>query len=279
MKLTVLLDNNTLIDRYFLGEPGVSYLIEENGKRILFDTGYSDAFLRNAQKMKIDLLDLDHIVLSHGHLDHTWGLDALIRLYTEAKIEGLEYIEPDVIAHPLIFNSRTYPGLEEIGTLLCYDKLSRILRLRLSDKPLWLTDNIVFLGEIPRVFDFELDPLESKILIEGKEIDDELADDTALAIKTKNGIVVVTGCSHSGICNIIEYAKKICNDDRIVDVIGGFHLLNPPEAKIKGTVDYFSKLNAREVHACHCTDLDSKIALSGVCELKEVGCGLKIEYQ
>ena len=278
MKLTVLLDNNTLIDRYFLGEPGVSYLIEERGKRILFDTGYSDAFICNAQKMKIDLLDLDHIVLSHAHLDHTWGLDPLIRLYTEAKIEGMEHSEPDVIAHPLVFNSRTYPGLEEIGTLLTPEKLSRIFSLRLSSKPMWLTENIVFLGEIPRRFDFEHDPLESRICVDGKEKEDELKDDTALVVKAENGLVIITGCSHSGICNIIEYAREVCSEDRIVDVIGGFHLLDPPEEKIRGTIDYFSKLDIKEVHACHCTDLGSKIALSKVCDLKEVGCGLQLEF-
>ncbi|TQD27669.1 MBL fold metallo-hydrolase [Methanolobus vulcani] len=279
MKLTVLIDNNTLIDRYFLGEPGVSYLIEADDKKILFDTGYSDAFIRNAQKTNINLLDVDHIVLSHAHLDHTWGLDPLIKLYTEAQIENLEHSEPDLIAHPLIFNSRTYPGIPEIGTLLSADKVSRIFRLRLSSEPLWLTENVVFLGEIPRIFDFEQDLPESKIIIDGKESDDELLDDTALAIKTKNGLVIVTGCSHSGICNIIEYAKEVCNEENIVDIIGGFHLLNPPETKIKGTVDYFQNLKATEVHACHCTDLESKIALSAVCNLKEVGCGLQLGYK
>jgi len=68
VKLTVLLDNNTFIDRYFLGEPGVSYFIEADGQKVLFDVGYSDAFIRNALKLNINLLDVDIIVLSHGHL-------------------------------------------------------------------------------------------------------------------------------------------------------------------------------------------------------------------
>jgi len=84
MKLNVLVDNNTLIDRYFLGEPAVSYFIENNGDRILFDAGYSDIFIKNAIKMGIDLLDLDFIVLSHAHLDHTWGLGHLVQYYAEA---------------------------------------------------------------------------------------------------------------------------------------------------------------------------------------------------
>jgi 7,8-dihydropterin-6-yl-methyl-4-(beta-D-ribofuranosyl)aminobenzene 5'-phosphate synthase len=278
MRLTVLLDNNTLIDRYFLGEPGVSYLIEENGKRILFDTGYSDAFIRNAYRMKIDLLDLDHIVLSHAHLDHTWGLDAIARLFTEAKIEGNAHRDPTVVAHPLVFNTRTYEGIGEAGTLVCAQKLSRIFRLQLSSEPLWLSDNVVFLGEIPRVFDFEHEPLASKVIIEGKEEDDILADDSALAVKTGKGLVIVTGCSHSGICNIIEYAKNICGEERVRDVIGGLHLLRPTESKIRGTVEYFRKLRPDEVHACHCTDLDSKIALSKVSNVREVGSGLRLEY-
>ncbi|WP_126475195.1 MBL fold metallo-hydrolase, partial [Klebsiella pneumoniae] len=69
MRLTVLVDNNTLIDRYLIGEPGVSYLIEYDGQKILFDTGYSDVFLKNAQTLKIDLTSIDSIVFSHGHND------------------------------------------------------------------------------------------------------------------------------------------------------------------------------------------------------------------
>jgi 7,8-dihydropterin-6-yl-methyl-4-(beta-D-ribofuranosyl)aminobenzene 5'-phosphate synthase len=106
MKLTVLVDNNTLIDRYFYGEPGVSYFIEDEGNKILFDLGYSDVFIKNAQKLNIDLLNLDFVVLSHGHLDHTWGLDPLIRLYTEAIIENLNHKNPIIIAHPLTFYSK-----------------------------------------------------------------------------------------------------------------------------------------------------------------------------
>lgn len=72
MKLTVLVDNNTLIDRYFVGEPALSFFIEVGGENILFDTVYSDAFLKNAERMGINLRELDVVVLSHGHVDHTW---------------------------------------------------------------------------------------------------------------------------------------------------------------------------------------------------------------
>ena len=80
MKLTVLVDNNTTIDRYFLGEPALSFLIEDGEARVLFDAGYSDAFVQNAAKLGVDLTRITQIVLSHGHDDHTRGLPALFAL-------------------------------------------------------------------------------------------------------------------------------------------------------------------------------------------------------
>ena len=278
MKLTVLMDNNTLIDRYFLAEPGVSYLVEVDGKRILFDVGYSEAFITNARKLAIDLLDVDFVVLSHAHLDHTWGLIPLIRLYTEALIEGLPYKKPTLVTHPLTLSSRTYGDLTEAGSLLQEDKLSGYFHLELSREPVYLTERLVFLGEIERTNEFEARSPMGKILEAGVEKDDFLFDDSALAYKSPDGLVIITGCSHAGICNIVEYAKKVCGDHRVVDIIGGFHLLNPSEEQLQGTITYMESLHPGSVHACHCTDLNSKIALSKVVDLEEVGVGLTLEY-
>ncbi len=278
MKLTVLMDNNTLIDRYFLAEPGVSYLIEVDGKRILFDVGYSGAFITNARKLSIDLLDVDFVVLSHAHLDHTWGLIPLIRLYTEALIEGLPTKQPTLVTHPLTLSSRTYGDLTEAGSLLQEDKLCGYFHLELSREPVYLTERLVFLGEIERTNEFEAKSPMGKILEGGVEKDDFLFDDSALAYKSPDGLVIITGCSHAGICNIVEYAKMVYGDDRVVDIIGGFHLLDPSEEQLQGTITYMKSLHPGSVHACHCTDLNSKIALSKVVNLEEVGVGLKLEY-
>jgi 7,8-dihydropterin-6-yl-methyl-4-(beta-D-ribofuranosyl)aminobenzene 5'-phosphate synthase len=279
MRLTVLVDNNTLIDRYFYGEPGVSYFIEDEGKRTLFDVGYSDVFIRNAQKMNINLLDIDFLVVSHGHLDHTWGLDPLIRLYTEAIIEEIDYKKPTLVAHPLTFLTRTLNGLGEIGSTISEAKLSKHLQIELSKEPVWLTEGLVFLGEIERTNDFEAKKPIGKVIKDDLEEDDHLIDDSVLVHKSSRGLVIITGCSHAGICNIVAYAKKICEDDRIIDIIGGFHLLSPPEDQLQGTLKYMKALQPTEVHACHCTDLSSKIALSKVVNLKEVGVGLTLEYE
>ncbi len=278
MKLTVLIDNNTLIDRYFIGEPGVSYLIETDGKKIVFDVGYSDAFITNARKMDIDLLNVDFVVLSHGHLDHTWGFSPFVELYTEGVIEGKNVKQPVLIAHPLALSSKTIDNLVEIGSLYTEEKLSGFFQLQLSREPVYLTERLVFLGEIERTNDFEAKHPIGKTVDNGVEKDDFLLDDSALAYKSPEGLIIITGCSHAGICNIVEHAKKICDDDRVVDIIGGFHLLNPSKKQMQGTVEYMKSLNPTAVHACHCTDLNSKIELSKVVDIKEVGVGLTIEY-
>ncbi len=278
MQLTVLLDNNTIIDRYLLGEPGLSFHIVAEGKNILFDAGYSEAFIRNASRMGVDLLKLDNIVLSHSHMDHSWGLAPLFQLFTEAMIEGQGNPKPEFTAHPDVFLSRTVDGLPEIGSFLTEQTVSNFCTMRMSNEPLWLTDKLVFLGEIPRNNDFEA--LESMGQIRTKDgtKDCFIHEDSALAYRSDDGLVIITGCSHAGICNIIEYAREVCGEKRIRDVIGGFHLLNPPQKQMQGTLDHFSKLQAQRIFACHCTDLAAKIKLSAVANICEVGVGLKITY-
>lgn len=274
MKLTVLVDNNTIIDRYFLGEPGVSYFIQDDNYNILFDTGYSDIFIKNAYKMKIDINNINSIVISHGHNDHTWGLPYLIKHYSEST----KYNKPKLIAHPMTFLNKWASDSGDIGSMVSEEKLRRHFEMNLSKSPVWLTDKILFLGEIERKNDFENKLPIGKVEYGGHEVDDYVIDDSALVYKGKSGLVIITGCSHSGICNIIEYAKKICDDNRIADVIGGFHLLNPSQEVLTKTCEYMEKNNINKVHAGHCTDLKSKVQLSNVTNVEEIGVGLVLQY-
>lgn len=278
MQLTVLLDNNTFIDRYFYGEPGVSYLVEEKNIKILFDVGYSDAFIKNAQKMNISLFDVDFIVLSHGHIDHTGGLEPLVKYYLETAIEKIPHKTPTIIAHPLAFATKKMEDFEDIGSLMPENKLSFHFKLNTSKAPLWLSDDLVFLGEIPRKNDFEAQKPMGKRVINNVTEEDDLSDDSAMVYKSLQGLIIITGCSHSGICNIVEYAKTVCREKRIVDIIGGFHLLQPGDVQLQKTLEYMKQLKPAAVHACHCTDLKSKIALSGIVRLQEVGVGLRLVY-
>lgn len=111
-----------------------------------------------------------------------------------------------------------------------------------------------------------------------REKDDFVLDDSALVYKAPHGLVTITGCSLAGICNLVEQAKRIYGEDRVVDIVGGLHLLEPPAVQLSGTLKYPKALAPGSVHAYHCTDLGSKIALSQVVSLKEVGVGLVLEY-
>lgn len=278
MKLTVLLDNNTFIDQYYLGEPGVSYFIEVDHKKVLFDVGYSDAFLSNAQKAGIELKDIDFVILSHGHLDHTRGLPYLVRYLQKGDQSEKISKKVSLVTSPVTFTGRKIKGTREIGPNMTADSLSEAFELNLSATPVFITKNLVYLGEIPRVTTFEADKPLGKVVTDFGEKPDYLLDDSALVYRSETGLVIITGCSHSGICNIIEYAKKVMNDDRILDIVGGLHLLDPSKTKLSCTLSYLKDLNPRTLHACHCTDLRSKIALANVVKLEEVGSGMVLEY-
>ncbi len=163
-----------------------------------------------------------------------------------------------------------------MGCLLSQEKLAKHFPLQLSAQPKALSSKLTFLGEIPRRNNFETNLTFGRK--EGADEDDQVIDDSALVYHSSKGLIIITGCSHAGICNIIEYAKEVCGDNRVVDIIGGFHLLNPPAQQLEGTLSYLEALQPESVHACHCTDLSAKIALSRVIRLKEVGVGLSIKY-
>jgi 7,8-dihydropterin-6-yl-methyl-4-(beta-D-ribofuranosyl)aminobenzene 5'-phosphate synthase len=276
MEITVLVDNNTLIDRYFFAEPGLSLLVQDGETTVLFDTGYSDIFLKNAAKMGKDLTALDYLVLSHNHLDHTWGLEPLIKYFAELDIEKRTFTRPAVVAHPEVFVSVDNEHFREFGCLLSEAKMAKHFSLQLSAQPRALSSRLTFLGEIPRRNDFEGNCTFGRK--EGANDADYVIDDSALVYHSRNGLVIITGCSHAGICNIIEYAKEVCGDDRVVDIIGGLHLQKPSARQLEKTISYLDALQPESVHACHCTDLASKIALSRVTRIEEVGVGLSIKY-
>lgn len=113
---------------------------------------------------------------------------------------------------------------------------------------------------------------------DGRIADDKLLDDTALAFRTEKGLVIITGCSHSGICNIVEQAKSVCGEERILDITGGLHLLAPDRSSLQKMVSYLRNLQLASLHACHCTSLSSKIALSDGSPLQEVGVRMTISW-
>lgn len=271
MKITVLVDNYVPNKYDLYGEPSFSCYLEDENLKILFDIGISDTPLKNAKRLKIDLSKIDYIVLSHGHLDHTWGLGPYIRKFGKSDQRKL-------VCHPYALkpkkDKRENIGIK--GTEADIEKNFEVIRTK---EPYWLNSKIVFLGEIERNTTFEnMKPL-GKTKINEKYIDDFLLDDSALAIDTDDGIVILTGCSHSGICNIIEQAKRVSKNNKVRMIIGGFHLQSEDNQDeiLTRTKEFLRKEDIGIVYPCHCTNLLSKIEIAKVIHIGELGSGTSIE--
>ena len=234
MKLVVLSDAKAM-DGYG-SEHGLSFLIDVDHIRILFDTGASNLFIRNAEKMGIDLGDVEAIVLSHGHFDHG---------------DGLQYVDgKTLVCHPGCFVKRyRKEGGVNLGLALTKKEIERKFKLKTSRDPLRLSEHLYFLGEIPRVNDFEA--ISTRYMLEGGE-EDHVIDDSGLACITDKGLVVVSGCAHSGICNIIEHAKKVTGMEQVEAVIGGFHL-GAIDRQTKKTIQYMHDHKIPGLFPSHCT--------------------------
>jgi 7,8-dihydropterin-6-yl-methyl-4-(beta-D-ribofuranosyl)aminobenzene 5'-phosphate synthase len=268
VKLKVLVDNNTYIDQYYCGEPAVSYYIEDENTRLLFDVGYSDLFLKNSNALGIDLKNISAIVISHGHDDHTRGL----KYYFEQNRKN----NISIIAHPDAFNEKIEDNFKICSPIL-KEELKTKCNLIFSKEPVKVSKNITFLGEIPQTNDFEDRRPIGKQIVGQTSTDDYVMDDTALVYKSEDGIYIITGCSHSGICNIIEYAKEVCKDNRVLGVIGGFHLFEVNE-QVNKTIDYLKQNNIKELYPCHCTSFAVRAEIHKVLPVKEVGVGLEINW-
>lgn len=260
MQISILADN--VAGGKFLAEHGLSYLVETDGQKILFDTGHSDVFLQNAKKMNIDIQqEVETVVLSHGHWDHG---------------NGLKYLkDKTLIAHPGIFSKRyrkkdhSYLGID-----LDNQEAEKNFRLQLSNSPVRITPKLWFLGEIPRANNFEAKST-TYVLENGEE--DFITDDSALVSIEKDALIVISGCAHSGICNICEYAKKVTGISKIGTVIGGFHLNDPGEQTQK-TLAYFRENHVQHLFPSHCTELPAKSLFLQEFRFPEIKTGMSLKF-
>jgi 7,8-dihydropterin-6-yl-methyl-4-(beta-D-ribofuranosyl)aminobenzene 5'-phosphate synthase len=244
-------------------EDGFSAYIEADGICTLFDTGQSGIFLENAKQLGTDLKP-DYIVLSHGHRDHTGGLSSI----AESPFPKL----PVCIGHPHLFY-RKFKGGNEFGIPVDKETLSRICTVSLSEGPVWLSENLLYLGAIPRIHRHELPESGRFVLVEGKELPDLLPDDTALVYRSPAGLVIISGCAHSGICNIIDYAMRITRIAEIAAVIGGIHLQTADKERIEATEEFFREKRVKALYLCHCTGSTAIRTFSRSLPVKSCKCG------
>lgn len=263
MELSVLVDNNSRGGSCLISEHGLSFFIEEYDLKLLFDCGSTDAFIKNAYNMKIDLANVTDIVLSHSHFDHIGGLLRLQSLYQKFKHIGIDFPAKNIIAHPDVFRPSESNILDNEAFHLSKEEMDKFFNLILTNKPMPLTHSLMYLGEIPtpQVVSMDYSP-----------------DESALAYKSKDGLVIISGCSHSGIDNIIEHAKYVTGVNNVNTVIGGLYLINKEEEEINRLGAYLRDQNVKRIFPCHCTDLEAKIILSKYVKIEDVATGQKYNW-
>jgi len=241
-----------------LAEHGFSAIVttttKDKSETMLLDFGFSeDVVARNAAALGVDLTKVEVAALSHGHIDHFGGL-AQVAARIGKKGLGL-------ILHPIAFRRNRYmetkqglkfrmPPLEEETVEASGFKVTK------SREPfLLLNGDVLFLGEIPRRTSFEKGLPYAFYEENGQELWDPIEDDTALAMNLgSKGLVVLSGCAHSGIINTVQYAREVTGINKVHAVMGGFHLTGPAfEAIIDDTIESMKQIGPDYVIPTHCT--------------------------
>jgi 7,8-dihydropterin-6-yl-methyl-4-(beta-D-ribofuranosyl)aminobenzene 5'-phosphate synthase len=257
LSITTLSENTAGMDG-LLGEWGLSFLVESDEAKVLFDTGQSFSTVHNAELLDVDLSQVDKIVLSHGHFDHTGGL--LLVLGKMGK-------EIEVIAHPDIWQAK-YAAREGeepryIGIPFSRPELENLgARFKLTTEPVAISNSIMTSGEVPMVTDYE--DIEPFLVVKnnGNFEPDIFRDDQALFIKTPAGLVVILGCAHRGIINTLYHAQKLSGVKQIDTVVGGSHLVNASEERIWQTIAALKELGVKRLGVCHCTGMAASAIMS-----------------
>jgi 7,8-dihydropterin-6-yl-methyl-4-(beta-D-ribofuranosyl)aminobenzene 5'-phosphate synthase len=253
VQITVLIeDSNSSAKPKLKSKHGLSFFVQakigDEKVTVLMDAGpSSDALLYNVDALGVNLEDVDVVALSHGHYDHTGGL-----------LEALKQMKKrvPVIGHPTLFDPKLslMPHLRLIGAPV---KISDVKSaggvLLLAANPVKIADGITTTGEVPRTTGFE--SVSGFWTVHNRSfVDDMMLDDQSLVVDVEGkGLVVVSGCAHSGIINTIKYAQKITGNSRVYAVLGGFHLIGADAKRIQSTVDELEKLDPKFVGPCHCT--------------------------
>lgn len=254
MKITCLVDNAVQAGSRFWGEHGLSFLIETEGKRLLFDTGQSGrVLLHNLKVAGIELNTIGALALSHAHYDHTGGLGILqkmgrISLYAHADLFRARF-------------SQRKNKLESIGLAMKHEELLRYADLHLSAKPQQILPGVYTTGEITSRR--ELEGRSSRHLVRDGDhfIADPYRDDMSLVLKVSQGLLVLCGCCHAGLLNTLQHVQENF-DGPIVAVVGGMHLESLKDEQLRHLVQVLHNYGTPRFYPNHCTGQTAYVALA-----------------
>jgi len=248
LRITTLVENSQGEHLGLVHEHGLCFHIENGEDRLLFDTGQSDALVRNAARLRIDLGDVRHVVLSHGHYDHSGGLRPLVASgvseFTVVTGQGFfseKYGERGA-AHEYLGNDFDAGWLAGSG-----------IRHVTLDEPLReLVPGVYALTDFPRIHPDETVNPRFKLRVDGGFVPDTFADEVMLVVDTPKGLVAVLGCSHPGMKNMLDAAVERLGKS-VHAVIGGTHLVEASPESLDLTVEYLRRKAIPVIGVSHCT--------------------------
>jgi 7,8-dihydropterin-6-yl-methyl-4-(beta-D-ribofuranosyl)aminobenzene 5'-phosphate synthase len=262
LKITIL--STMLAEDYeTFGEWGFAALVEVDGKRMLFDSGaHPETVLKNCQALKIDLSDIDEMVLSHNHGDHSGGL---IALRTELMKTDPKALSVAHVGKGIFIPRINKQGKDENGALpirAAYEGLGG--RWVEHDKPTELLPGVWLTGPVPRPND-EHNWSGYRQLVDEKTgqpgPEDIVQEDCALIFDTDKGLVMLTGCGHAGVVNIAQYARSVVREAPFEAIVGGLHLFRADDKTIAWTVSQLKPMGVRHLLGAHCTGIEATYKL------------------
>ena len=249
--VTTLVEN-TVNGRDLQAEHGLAFCIRTRRHCLLFDTGQSDLLLKNARTLSVGLENVEAIALSHGHYDHTGGLQATCAAARKARI----HLHPEALAPKFAGNpdgtSRSV-GISEANAQAVRAAADSVVW---TTRPTEVVDGIFVTGEIPRQNAFE-DGGGRFFLDEDCTQPDPLVDDQALFFDTRDGLVVLLGCAHAGVVNTLEYIQRITSGRPFQAVFGGLHLLSASPERRQKTIEAFRRWDIQTMAPAHCTGMSA----------------------
>jgi 7,8-dihydropterin-6-yl-methyl-4-(beta-D-ribofuranosyl)aminobenzene 5'-phosphate synthase len=265
LKITIL---STMLADDGIGEWGFAALVEADGHKILFDTGARpNTVLENARELKINLADVQDVILSHFHDDHTTGLMTLRREFAKSNPTALSRVH---VGKGIFLERRGHNPNPMIAMKKDFESTGGVFIEHENAAELfpgiWLT------GPVPRAYPEKNYPAGTEVKIDNAWVEDNIPDDQSLVFNTSHGLVLLSGCGHSGVINTLQYARSIVRPAPVDAAIGGFHLFAASDQTLNWTAAKLKEYQTARILGAHCTGIESVYRLRELLGLTRQTC-------
>jgi 7,8-dihydropterin-6-yl-methyl-4-(beta-D-ribofuranosyl)aminobenzene 5'-phosphate synthase len=253
------------------GEWGFAALVTVDGRRILFDTGANeDTVQRNLKALKLDLADVETVVLSHNHWDHVTGLMPLRRQYADRSPKALSRL----YAGTGIFWPRLGPQGQVNNTMarIKSDYEATGGSLVEVNRPVELMPGVWLTGPVPRIHPERNWSGAGRVRSPDGDVEDTIPEDMALVIQTDQGLVFVFGCGHAGVINTLEHVRKTIDPSAVKAIIGGLHLFDANEKHLAWTAAQLKSFGVQQLVGAHCTGIEAVYRIRELAGLTRQAC-------